>query len=191
MQVVVVVVVFPLRTTQLLLFVLYLVVFYLKGPDWGASRGQGEASGASAPPALVHPGAERGTGWGPSLDSAAYYPTGDRHTGGDVHTLKTKQIPSPGPPENHLLHVCVSQGCVSCNSGAGVTHSSHPPVPDSSSPLDSPQEDSIGPVVDTWETRTQNNSPPSSQWTSPARDQSRKTHRTSPLTSPEEWAPVL
>uniref|UniRef100_A0A3Q3LF82 Period circadian clock 3 n=1 Tax=Mastacembelus armatus TaxID=205130 RepID=A0A3Q3LF82_9TELE len=42
-----------------------------------------------------------------------------------------------------------TQGCVSCNSGAGVTHSPHPPDPDSSSPLESPQQDSIGSVVDT------------------------------------------
>ncbi|GAA6215883.1 period circadian protein homolog 3 isoform X2 [Lates japonicus] len=42
-----------------------------------------------------------------------------------------------------------TQGCVSCNSGAGVAHSPHPPAPDSSSPLDGPQQDSIGPAVDT------------------------------------------
>ncbi|XP_070849392.1 period circadian protein homolog 3 isoform X1 [Chaetodon trifascialis] len=41
-----------------------------------------------------------------------------------------------------------TQGCVSCSTGAGVAHSPHPP-PDSSSPLESPQQDSIGPVVDT------------------------------------------
>ncbi|KAI3370261.1 hypothetical protein L3Q82_025039 [Scortum barcoo] len=40
-----------------------------------------------------------------------------------------------------------TQGCVSCS--AGVVHSPHPPVPDSSSPLESPQQDSMGPVVDT------------------------------------------
>ncbi|XP_035517811.1 period circadian protein homolog 3 [Morone saxatilis] len=42
-----------------------------------------------------------------------------------------------------------TQGCVSCSAGAGVAHSPHPPAPDSSSPLESPQQDSIGPVVDT------------------------------------------
>ncbi|XP_035486151.2 period circadian protein homolog 3 [Scophthalmus maximus] len=42
-----------------------------------------------------------------------------------------------------------TQGCVTCSSGPGVTHNPHPPAPDSSSPLDSPQQDSIGPVVDT------------------------------------------
>ncbi len=53
-------------------------------------------------------------------------------------------------PWTCLTYLCVSQGCVSCN--AGVAHSPHPPAPDSSSPLDSPQQDSTGPVVDTWET---------------------------------------
>ncbi|XP_044035424.1 period circadian protein homolog 3 isoform X2 [Siniperca chuatsi] len=42
-----------------------------------------------------------------------------------------------------------TQGCVSCSSAAGVTHSPHPPAPDSSSPLENPQQDSIGPVLDT------------------------------------------
>ncbi|XP_008304447.1 period circadian protein homolog 3 isoform X2 [Stegastes partitus] len=42
-----------------------------------------------------------------------------------------------------------TQGCVSCNSAAGMAHSPHPPAPDSSSPLESPQQDSIGPVIDT------------------------------------------
>ncbi|XP_053171143.1 period circadian protein homolog 3 isoform X1 [Scomber japonicus] len=42
-----------------------------------------------------------------------------------------------------------TQGCVSCSSGAVGAHPSHPPAPDSSSPLDSPQQDSIGPGVDT------------------------------------------
>lgn len=42
-----------------------------------------------------------------------------------------------------------TQGCVSCNSGAVLAHSPHPPAPDSSSPLESPQQDSIGPVIDT------------------------------------------
>uniref|UniRef100_A0A7N6AUP6 PAS domain-containing protein n=1 Tax=Anabas testudineus TaxID=64144 RepID=A0A7N6AUP6_ANATE len=42
-----------------------------------------------------------------------------------------------------------TQGCVSCNAGSGGPHSPHPPVPDSSSPLESPQLDSIGPEVDT------------------------------------------
>ncbi|KAM7422263.1 hypothetical protein PAMA_010369 [Pampus argenteus] len=42
-----------------------------------------------------------------------------------------------------------TQGCVSCSSGAGVAHSPHPPAPDSSSPLEIPLQDSIGPVGDT------------------------------------------
>ncbi|XP_067443861.1 period circadian protein homolog 3 isoform X1 [Thunnus thynnus] len=42
-----------------------------------------------------------------------------------------------------------TQGCVSCNSSAGVAHSPHPPAPDSSSPLESPQQDSMAPGVDT------------------------------------------
>ncbi|XP_022601278.1 period circadian protein homolog 3-like isoform X1 [Seriola dumerili] len=42
-----------------------------------------------------------------------------------------------------------TQGCVTCSSGAAVAHSPHPPAPDSSSLLESPQQDSIGPVVDT------------------------------------------
>ncbi|KAG7238331.1 hypothetical protein INR49_031043 [Caranx melampygus] len=42
-----------------------------------------------------------------------------------------------------------TQGCVTCSSGAAAAHSPHPPVPDSSSPLDSPQQDPIGPVLDT------------------------------------------
>ncbi|XP_027135217.1 period circadian protein homolog 3 isoform X1 [Larimichthys crocea] len=42
-----------------------------------------------------------------------------------------------------------TQGCVSCNTSARVSCSPHPPVPDSSSPLESPLQDSIGPVVDT------------------------------------------
>ncbi|XP_041639368.1 LOW QUALITY PROTEIN: period circadian protein homolog 3 [Cheilinus undulatus] len=42
-----------------------------------------------------------------------------------------------------------TQGCIDCSAGAVVTHSPHPPAPDSSSILESPQQDSIGPVVDT------------------------------------------
>ncbi|XP_070759152.1 period circadian protein homolog 3 [Enoplosus armatus] len=42
-----------------------------------------------------------------------------------------------------------TQGCVSCSTAARVTHSPHPPTPDSSSTLENPQQDSIGPVVDT------------------------------------------
>uniref|UniRef100_A0A3P8S9W2 Period circadian clock 3 n=1 Tax=Amphiprion percula TaxID=161767 RepID=A0A3P8S9W2_AMPPE len=42
-----------------------------------------------------------------------------------------------------------TQGCVSCSTSAGLTHSPHPPAPDSSSPLENPQQDSIGPVIDT------------------------------------------
>ncbi|XP_038552968.1 period circadian protein homolog 3 [Micropterus salmoides] len=42
-----------------------------------------------------------------------------------------------------------TQGCVSCSSATGVTHSPHPPAPDSSSPLENRMQDSIGPVVDT------------------------------------------
>ncbi|KAM9859852.1 period circadian protein homolog 3 [Aulostomus maculatus] len=42
-----------------------------------------------------------------------------------------------------------TQGCVGCSTGAGMAHSPQPPDPDSSSPLDSPQQDPIGPVVDT------------------------------------------
>lgn len=42
-----------------------------------------------------------------------------------------------------------TQGCASCSAGAGAAHSPHPPAPDSSSPLESPQDESIGPVVDT------------------------------------------
>ncbi|KAM3877902.1 period circadian protein homolog 3 [Diretmus argenteus] len=40
------------------------------------------------------------------------------------------------------------QGCVGCSSGAGMAHSPHPPVPDSSSPLESPKQDS-SPTLDT------------------------------------------
>nr|XP_046240170.1 period circadian protein homolog 3 isoform X2 [Scatophagus argus] len=42
-----------------------------------------------------------------------------------------------------------TQGCVSCNAGVGVTQSPLPTAPDSSSPLESPEQDSIGPVEDT------------------------------------------
>ncbi|KAM7006854.1 period circadian protein homolog 3 isoform 3-T3 [Tautogolabrus adspersus] len=43
-----------------------------------------------------------------------------------------------------------TQGCMGCSAGnAGVACSPHPPAPDSSSILESPQQDSIGPVVDT------------------------------------------
>ncbi|XP_028262944.1 period circadian protein homolog 3 isoform X3 [Parambassis ranga] len=42
-----------------------------------------------------------------------------------------------------------TQGCVNCTSGAGLAHSPHPPVPDSSSPLESPQQDSVEPGGDT------------------------------------------
>lgn len=49
-------------------------------------------------------------------------------------------------------YFCVSQGCVSCSAAAGVAHSPLPPAPDSSCPLERPEQDSIGPVVDTWET---------------------------------------
>ncbi|XP_076740035.1 period circadian protein homolog 3 isoform X2 [Maylandia zebra] len=42
-----------------------------------------------------------------------------------------------------------TQGCVSCSSGAGMSHPTHPAAPDSSSLLESPQHDPIGLVVDT------------------------------------------
>ncbi|XP_072238571.1 period circadian protein homolog 3 isoform X1 [Leuresthes tenuis] len=42
-----------------------------------------------------------------------------------------------------------TRGCVSCNSGAGVAHSPHPPAPDSSSPVESPQLDPTGSLVGT------------------------------------------
>lgn len=48
--------------------------------------------------------------------------------------------------------IFVSQGCVSCSTVAGDAHSPLPPAPDSSCPLESTEQDSIGPVVDTWET---------------------------------------
>uniref|UniRef100_A0A8C7XIX4 Period circadian clock 3 n=1 Tax=Oryzias sinensis TaxID=183150 RepID=A0A8C7XIX4_9TELE len=38
------------------------------------------------------------------------------------------------------------QGCVDCSSGAGLDHSPHPPDPDSSSPVESSEQDSIRPV---------------------------------------------
>ncbi|KAM4613558.1 period circadian protein homolog 3 isoform 2-T2 [Polymixia lowei] len=41
-----------------------------------------------------------------------------------------------------------TQGCVSCGSGARLAHSPHPPVPDSSSHVESPQQDS-SPILDT------------------------------------------
>uniref|UniRef100_A0A667W983 Period circadian clock 3 n=1 Tax=Myripristis murdjan TaxID=586833 RepID=A0A667W983_9TELE len=41
-----------------------------------------------------------------------------------------------------------TQGCVGCSSGAGVAHSPNPPVPDSSSPLESPKKD-FSPPLDT------------------------------------------
>lgn len=47
------------------------------------------------------------------------------------------------------MYFCVSQGCVSCSAAAGVAHSPLPPAPDSSCPLERPEQDSIGPVVDT------------------------------------------
>lgn len=43
---------------------------------------------------------------------------------------------------------CVSQGCVSCNAAAGVAHSPLPTAPDSSCPLECPEQDPIGPVDD-------------------------------------------
>ncbi|XP_029006737.1 period circadian protein homolog 3 isoform X2 [Betta splendens] len=42
-----------------------------------------------------------------------------------------------------------TQGCVSCSTGARIAHSPHPPAPDSSSHLESPQLDSAGPELDT------------------------------------------
>lgn len=42
-----------------------------------------------------------------------------------------------------------TQGCVGCNIGNGVTQSPHPSAPDSSSPVENPEQDSIGSVVDT------------------------------------------
>ncbi|KAM3622090.1 uncharacterized protein V6R79_020211 [Siganus canaliculatus] len=42
-----------------------------------------------------------------------------------------------------------TQGCVGCSAGAGVAQSPLQPAPDSSSPLDSPPQDSIGPVAET------------------------------------------
>ncbi|XP_060925593.1 period circadian protein homolog 3 [Limanda limanda] len=41
------------------------------------------------------------------------------------------------------------QGCGTCSSGAGVTPFPHPPAPESSSALDSHQQNSSGPVLDT------------------------------------------
>lgn len=42
---------------------------------------------------------------------------------------------------------CVSQGCVSCNAATGQ-HSPLPTAPDSSCPLECPEQDAIGPVDD-------------------------------------------
>ncbi|KAM6927815.1 period circadian protein homolog 3 [Xenentodon cancila] len=42
-----------------------------------------------------------------------------------------------------------TQGCVICSSGAGMAPSSHPPAPDSSLPVESPQQDSSRPVAGT------------------------------------------
>lgn len=124
---------------------LYVVLPLLQGSGWSVGRGQGETSGASAPPAMVQQGAERGAGWGPSLDPTALYPTGNRHTSRDL------------PINQHIsplvyLDQCVTclfvpQGCESCNTVAGVIHSPQPPA------------------TDTWETWN-----PNSQWASPARN---------------------
>lgn len=43
----------------------------------------------------------------------------------------------------------VSQGCASCSAAAGVARSPPPAAPDSSSPLESPEQDSVGALVDT------------------------------------------
>ncbi|CAG5982627.1 unnamed protein product [Menidia menidia] len=42
-----------------------------------------------------------------------------------------------------------TQGCVSCSAGTSMAYSPHPPAPDSSSPVESPQLDSVGSVVNT------------------------------------------
>lgn len=42
-----------------------------------------------------------------------------------------------------------TQGCEGCNAGVGVARSPHPQAPDSSSILESPHQETIGPVVDT------------------------------------------
>lgn len=89
-----------------------------------------------------------------------------------------------------LMRCCLSQGCVSCSSGAGMSHPPHPAAPDSSSPLESPQHDPIGPVVDTWETLTRNHPPSGLQCASPVRNLN-NSHRASLLTSLKEWIPVL
>lgn len=121
-----------------------------QGPEQGFGGGQGEASSASAPPALVQPRAERGAGWSPSMDQTACHPTGNRHTGiATNHSLWTFLFSFPVTV--CLMRCCLSQGCVSCSSGAGMSHPTHPAAPDSSSPLESPQHDPIGLVVDTWE----------------------------------------
>ncbi|KAK2862320.1 hypothetical protein Q5P01_001853 [Channa striata] len=49
----------------------------------------------------------------------------------------------PWIQQNTIPQEIDTQGCVSCNSGAGVAHSPHPPAPDSSSPLEIPLQDSI------------------------------------------------
>ncbi|XP_067361730.1 period circadian protein homolog 3 isoform X2 [Channa argus] len=49
----------------------------------------------------------------------------------------------PWIQQNTIPQEIDTQGCVSCNSGAGVTHSTCPPAPDSSSPLESPLQDSV------------------------------------------------
>lgn len=136
-------------------------VFWLKctlssptpqGPEWGVVRRQGEAPGASAPPALVHPEAERGAGWGPSLDSTAHYSARDWHAGGEnTHANCTYSSFYTHLSPSHK-YFGVFQGCVGCSTVTAAAHSPLPPAPDSSCPPDSPEQDSIGPVVDTWDT---------------------------------------
>uniref|UniRef100_A0A673BQR9 PAS domain-containing protein n=1 Tax=Sphaeramia orbicularis TaxID=375764 RepID=A0A673BQR9_9TELE len=70
----------------------------------------------------------------------------DTQVGISTHAPHTIHTPVN---ETFVTHLCVPQGCVSCSAGAGVAHSPHPQLPDSSSPLESPQPDSIGPAVDT------------------------------------------
>ena len=78
------------------------------------------------------------------------------------HRKSTHRWGTQIPPQYHLYHfthlsndsinLCASQGCVSCSTATGVVPSPSPPAPDSSCPLESPEQDSAGPVVDTWKT---------------------------------------
>lgn len=99
---------------QPFVFVLHLVFPLLQRPERGIGRRQGEASGASAPPALVQPGTERGAGRGPPLDSTAHYPTGDWHTGGNLqsHTQNAQMYLSLYSPDHRFKCIFVSHRVV-------------------------------------------------------------------------------